>query len=133
MCSEIGRKIFLRGLGEVGTSDKELGRGVQGVVVIVADIRQGRSNRKDRLAVRQTEGQNDSRAESRYRGNHAGGSNRKTEEEERHADMAVVPSGNTFLPPLFSNVCMFACESDLPEYNLIQHETTTLSGNERKE
>lgn len=120
----------------MGTSDKELGRGVEGVVVIVADIRQGRSNRKDRLAVRQTEGQNDSRAESRYRGNHAGGSsssNRKTEEEERHADMAVVPSGNTFLPPLFSNVCVFACESDLPEYNLIQHETTTLSGNERKE
>lgn len=55
MCSEIGRKIFGGGLREVGTSD-EAGR----VAVIAGDMRQGRSNRKDRstdgLAGRQTEG-----------------------------------------------------------------------------
>lgn len=66
-------------------------------------------------------------------GDQAAQTERQKKKKKKNADMAVVPSSNTFLPPLFSNVCMFACESDLPEYNLIQHETTTLSGNERKE
>lgn len=43
MRSEIGRKIFWRGLWEVGTSDREAGRGAGGMVVIVSDFRQGRS------------------------------------------------------------------------------------------
>lgn len=60
--------------------------------------------------------------ESRYRANHEGRqadqANRQTDrqtEGEQHADMAVIPSGNTFLPPLLSNVCMFAGETNLTE------------------
>lgn len=34
--------------------------------MIVGDVGQGRSNRMDRLTFRQTEGQNDSKAESRH-------------------------------------------------------------------
>ncbi len=44
----------------MGTSDKA--EGVEGGM-IVGDNRQGRSNRKDRLALRETERQNDCRAE----------------------------------------------------------------------
>lgn len=65
--------------------------------MIVGDMRQGRSNREDRLADRQRDRMTAEHT-SRYRGNHAG----------RHAHMAVVQSGNTEHPPtLLSNVCMF--------------------------
>lgn len=88
----------------MGTSDEA---GGLRVAVIVGDMRQGQSNRKYRLAVRQRDrmtggGQKKVVTEEIMQADQADG---QTEKKE---DMAVVPSGNTFFPHLLSNVCMFA-------------------------
>lgn len=106
MCSEIGRKIFRRGLREVGTSD-EVGR--LRVAVIIGDMRQGQSYRKDSLTDRLVK-------QNTYFCAYRMTVGRKVYTEEimqpdkpiKQIDTWVVPSVNTFLPHLLSNVCMFA-------------------------